>query len=113
LSMQEMFPTEEFPMTMMSFETPTTGGWRYNPGWRTRKEANAWVLERWNGTDWQRLDVAARTYRELREQAAAEQARLTTTTFEQRLADENPDIPADEIAAHVEDIFAENPDLAF
>ena len=40
-----------------------------------------------------------------KEQAAAQ------STFEARLARENPDIPADEIAAHVEDIYAENPDL--
>lgn len=33
------------------------------------------------------------------------------TTFEDRLVRENPDIPADEILAHVEDIYAENPDL--
>lgn len=61
---------------MHSYQRPTSDGWRWSPGWRTRQlgrdtspasNAGSWIVQRWTGPDGWETTNYANTYAEARE----------------------------------------------
>jgi hypothetical protein len=51
---------------MHSYQLPTADGWRWSPGWRTRREGDGrWIVQRWTGADWETISYAS-SYAEAR-----------------------------------------------
>ena len=43
---------------MESFAKTSADGWRYSLSHRTKKVDGVWIVERWNGNEWQHLTAA-------------------------------------------------------
>ena len=43
---------------MMSFQKPRSDGYRYSLTHRTKKTDGAWIVERWNGSNWEYVGAA-------------------------------------------------------
>lgn len=68
-------------MTPESFQRAGADGWRYSPGYRTRKTTprNTWILQRWNGVSWDGV-LSRDTYTEIRVAAGKDRVNRAALT---------------------------------